>query len=272
MKKTLQKLTGIAFATALSTVAIAQTPGTLTFTFTQVAHSPCYSGSKNVLAVWIQNSAGAFVKTKLRNVGSGTKDHLPTWAVNSGGTAANAIAAACNVTDATTGATLTSFGTKTIVWDGKNVVGAVNGTTVPDGVYKVTIQSTWNHGSGSTVTSSFTFTKGPVADHQTPANTASFSGITLDWVPTVAGVDEIASGPEINVYPNPTAGLFNVDFDKATNITVMNLLGSVVYNEKIEDNAPGTKSIDLNSFANGIYFICVYDEDRCSKRKLILNK
>jgi hypothetical protein len=251
----------------------AQTAGTLTFKFTQVAHSPCFTASKNVLAVWIQTNTGVFVKTKLRNAGTGTADHLPTWAVNSGGTSTNCMAAACNKTDATSGATLTSFGTKTITWDGKNVVGTVNGTIVADGVYKVTIQSTWNHGSGSTVTTSFTFTKGPTADHQTPANTADFTGITLDWVPGIDGVDDIASaGPEINVYPNPTIGLFNVDYSKATSVKVVDVLGDVIYNEKVDQNNSGTIAIDLANYANGIYFIYVFDGDNSSKRKLILSK
>ena len=273
MKKRILFFISATLLVASSISMSAQTPGTLTFTFTQVAHSPCYTGTKNVLAVWIQTNAGVFVKTKLRNAGTGTADHLPTWAVNSGGTSANCMAAACNKTDATSGATLSSFGAKTIIWDGKNVVGTVNGTTVADGVYKVTIQSTWNHGSGSTVTTSFTFTKGPTADHQTPANTADFTGITLDWVPGIAGVADIASaGPEINVYPNPTIGLFNVDYSKATSVKVVDILGDVIYDEKVDQNNAGTMAIDLANYANGIYFIYVFDGVNSSKRKLILTK
>ncbi|CAN5363730.1 hypothetical protein BH10BAC1_BH10BAC1_02990 [soil metagenome] len=273
MKNHFFKFFAASFAIASSISLFGQTNGTLTFTFTQVAHSPCYTGSKNVLAVWIQSSTGTFIKTKLRNVGSGTKDHLPIWAVNAGGTASNCLAATCNVTDATTGATLTSFGTKTIVWDGKNVAGAVNGVTVPDGVYKVTIQSTWNHGTGSTVTSSFVFTKGTVADSQTPANTADFTGITLNWVPDFTGVGDVAAAdPEINVYPNPTTGLFNVDFKKATAIKFVNVLGEVVYEQKIDENSAATVTIDLANLSNGIYFVYVMDEDKSSKRKISLNK
>lgn len=182
MKKVLVNFAGIVFAICFSVNLSAQTAGTLTFKFTQVAHSPCYSASRNVLAVWIQTNANGFVKTKLKNGGlNSTSDHLPAWSVNAGGTTTNM--SNCNVTDATTGATLASFGAKTIVWDGKNVNGASNGVIVADGVYKVTIQETWNHGTGSTVTKSYTFTKGPVADHQTPANDANFTSITLDWVP-----------------------------------------------------------------------------------------
>jgi len=260
----------VALSSMLLSVSLsAQTAGTFTFVFTQVVHSPCFVASKNVMAVWIQTSTGTFVKTKLRNLGSGTKDHLPTWAVNAGGTAGNGMAAACSVVDATSGATLTSFGTKTIVWNGTDVTGAL----VPDGAYKVTIQSTWNHGTGSTVTTSFNFTKGIAADSQTPANTTSFTGISLNWVPDFSGVHDIASyDPAINVYPNPSNGVFDVSFNKATSIKVVDVLGATIFEEKIDANSVGIKSIDLSGFADGIYFVYVFDEEKSSKRKLILNK
>ena len=89
----------------------AQTPGTLNFTFTPTSHSG-YQGTKNVLAVWIQSSTGAFVKTKLRYAGNSTKDHLPTWAVNAGGSSTNCLSSNCNVVGATTGATLSNFASK----------------------------------------------------------------------------------------------------------------------------------------------------------------
>lgn len=131
MRKTLLRLFGLILSICCSANTFAQTVGTLTFSFTPVTKSPGYSGTKNHLAVWIQTSTGGFVKTKLRYA-QVERDHLPTYAVNSGGTASNCTAAACNKTDAITGATLPNFTAKTIVWDGKNVNGTVNGTTVAD--------------------------------------------------------------------------------------------------------------------------------------------
>ncbi len=278
MKEFLNKINGTVLIICISTAIYAQTAGTLTFNFTEVSKptSATYgSQGKHVLAVWIQTNTGGFVKTKLFNAGSNnsnTSDHLPTWSVNAGG-GTNTFTG-CNKTDATTGATLTSFGTKTIVWDGKNVNGTSNGTVVADGTYKVTIQQTWNHG-GSTTTRSFTFTKGPNADHQ-PSITAdaNFTAISLDWVPTnTTGVDETNSEiPEINVYPNPTTGMFNVDFNKATNIRVYNMLGAVLFEEKIEQVSAGTRTINLTNFANGLYFISVLNDGKSSNYKIISNK
>ena len=247
------KLLKPAFSLLLSCfigAVFAQTAGTLTFTFTPVSHSG-YQGTKNVLAVWIQTSTGAFVKTKIRNAGGSTSDHLPTWAVNAGGSASNCSAAACNVTDATTGATLANFTKKTITWDGKNVSGKTNGTVVADGTYKVTIQSTWNHGSTGTTTVSYTFTKGPKADHQKPANDANFTAIALDWVPeSPSGIDDMKADQGISVFPNPSSGIVNVSYLQADVISVINVLGKVVAEEKINSQDGGTKSMDLSNVAN----------------------
>ena len=171
---------------------IAQTAGTLSFSFNEVSKpaSATYNNyGKHVLAVWIQSDLGQFVKTISRNVGSVTRDHLQTWAVNSGGAASNAIAPNCNVVSATTGATLASFGNRSVTWDGTDV----NGNLLPDGIYKISIEETWNHSANGTVVRSFSFVKGPNADAQSPAADANFDVISLTWNPLNA---EIIDNPE----------------------------------------------------------------------------
>ncbi|HEY4797948.1 MAG TPA: T9SS type A sorting domain-containing protein [Bacteroidia bacterium] len=272
MKKILLSFV-IIISMCFSGVVFSQTAGTLSVSFTPVAQSPCYSGTLNVLAAWIQSSTGAFVKTKLRYVGGGTSDHLPTWAVNSGGTATNATSSSCNKYDATTGATLSGFTAKSFVWDGKNCTTTANGTTVADGTYKVAIQETWNHGTTSTYSVAFSFTKGPTSVTVTPTD-AKFSNIKIIWTPaSTTAVEEAATEIEgLNVFPNPSNdGIFHVDFEKASNIKVVNLLGVVIYDEKV-DQTIGTKNVDLSNEPNGIYFICVNDGDKSSKRKVILNR
>jgi hypothetical protein len=274
MKKKLLKVVCILLAGLFAGSVTAQTAGTLTFSFTPTSHTG-YQGTKNALAVWIQTSAGGFVKTKLRyaGAGNGTSDHLPTWAVNSGGTSTNCMATACNKTDATTGATLASFTAKTITWDGKNVSGTTNGTTVADGVYKVTIESTWNHGTTGTTVVSYSFTKGPNAVHLTPTGDANFSNIKLDWVPTSStGIDDAKQNAGVSIYPNPTNGILNIDFNKANTIRLVNMLGSIVIEEKVSESAPGTKSLDLTNFSNGIYWVNVSNSEGSWNYKVILNK
>lgn len=265
----MKKIITSAFALCLSAGLFAQTPGTLIFSFTEVNHSPnTYNGNQqHVLAVWIQTSAGAFVKTRLRRVGSGTKDHLPTWASNSGGSSTNATSSSCNVVGATTGATLSTFGTYNITWDGTNAAGVLQ----PDGAYRVAIQSTWDHGNGFTTTTYYNFTKGATTDHQTPASDANFTTITLNWAPSGVGIDEENPNPQINVYPNPSTGIFNIELLNVKTIKVVNMLGSVVFEEKVNTLNPLT-SIDLSEFSNGIYFIAVTNEIGTTNKKVVLNK
>ncbi len=280
MKKHLFKFAFVSIAIFVSNLLSAQTAGTLTFSFTEVpkSTSATYNGNaQHVLAAWVQNTTGtgtaSFVKTKLRYAGSGTNDHLPTWAVNAGGSASNCLATSCNVVDATTGATRSSWTTYHVTWDGKKGP-AATGTVQPDGVYKVTIQSTWDHGTAGTATSSYTFTKGAAIDHQTPAANTTFSNVILHWAPTiVTGVNEASSeNPSISIYPNPSNGIINVDFNNTNSIKVINTLGVVVYDEKMEQETEGTKTIDLSGFANGIYFINVSNEKGSINHKFILNK
>ena len=252
----------------------AQTFGTLTFTFTESPQATTYVGNaKHVLAVWIQTGAGAFVKTKLRYAGGGTWDHLPAWAAQASCTGGTCISSSCNTLDGTTGATRSAWLTYTVTWDGK-MGAAATGTLQPDGVYQIAIQSTWDHGTAGTALTTYTFTKGPSVDHQTPANTANLTNVTLNWQPSiVTGVEQATSkNAEITVYPNPTSGVFNIDYMNANNIKVINTLGILVYETKIDELTPGTKSIDLENFANGIYMINVSNKNGSSVHKIILNK
>lgn len=274
MKKLLSKLTGAVAVICLTTSLNAQTSGTLTCAFTEVAKpaASCYNGNaQHDLAVWIQTNAGGFVKTKMRYAGGGTSDHLPTWSVNAGGTSGNCLSASANVVDATTGATKSTWGSYTVTWDGK-MGAATTGTLQPDGVYKVSIQSTWSHGTATAMTS-YTFTKGSTAYTRTVTADPNFGTVTLNWQPAVTtGINEATSNPVISVYPNPTEGVFNVDFKNATSIKVLNTLGAVIYEEKVEQLTEGTKNIDLSNFTNGIYFINVSNGTNSSNHKIILNK
>lgn len=255
---------------------VAQTQGTLTWSFTPTSHTG-FAGTRNVLAVWIETSTGTFVKTKMRYVGGGTDDHLPTWAAKAGCSNVNAIltSTGCNTTDATTGATLASYATRTGTWDGKNVNGAVNGTTVADGAYRLAIQETWNHGTSGTTTVYYNFTKGTVADHQTPAGDANFSAITLDWVPFPAGIDAISfAQANASVYPNPSRdGNITIHYSNANKIRITNILGTAIANYKVALSAEENDfSVDLSAYANGIYMVQVSNDQSVATYKVLVNK
>jgi len=245
----------------------AQTTGTLTLAFSQTPHTS-YQGTKNVMAVWIESSTGTFVKTRARNAGGGTSDHLAVWAVKAGGSAGNCMAANCNVLGATTGATLSNFGNRNFSWDGTDA----SGNVVPDGTYKIIVESTWNHGSAATTTRTYTFVKGAAQDVQTPASDANFTNISLAWNPAGSGLVEKTPEMLVSIQPNPSAnGIFNVEFNYATRISAMNLAGEEVYAVDVKMNEV-SKDVDLSSLTSGVYFICVTNGSAVSKNKVVINK
>lgn len=258
--------TFLIFTLLLSSFISAQTQGTLTLTFTQTPHTS-YTGNKNVMAIWIQTSSGTFVKTRKRNAGGGTSDHLPIWAVNSGGNANNCMSGACNTVGATTGATLNNFGTINVSWDGTDA----SGNLVADGTYKITVESCWNHGNTAKASRSFTFTKGPNADIQTPTDDANFTGIALAWNPSGAGVAEVASPLLVKISPNPTSsGQVEVSFNEATSITVYNMAGAEILVVPVLNEQK--KTLNLSAVPNGIYFVEVSNGNTSVKEKIVINK
>jgi hypothetical protein len=245
----------------------AQTTGTLTLAFSQTPHTS-FEGTKNVMAVWIESSTGTFVKTRARNAGGGTSDHLAVWAVKSGGSAGNCMSASCNTLGATTGATLSNFGNRNFSWDGTDV----SGNILPDGTYKITVESTWNHGSAATTTRSYTFVKGAAQDVQTPASDANFTNISLAWNPAGSGLVENTLEMVVSIQPNPSAnGVYNVEFNYATKVSAMNLAGEEVYTEDVKMNEV-SKTVDLSNVSTGVYFICVTNGSAVSKHKVVINK
>lgn len=248
----------------------AQTAQSRTFTFTEASHASTYNGTaQHVLAVWIEQgtgSPGTFIVTKFRYVAGSTNDHLPTWAVKSGGSATNATSASCNVATATTGATLSAWSTKTVTWDGKDAAGNL----VADGNYQFVIQSTWSHNTTTgTATRYFPFVKGPGATNPTFADDANFTAISA-----VLSSPSFSMKPEVAIYPNPTTGILNLDFKNDVNyIRIINILGKVVYNEKItEDLTNSNKRIDLSNLVGGIYIVSVSNDIGTSNYKVILNR
>ena len=271
MKKTLISIVFIIFCSIITT---AQTAGTLTVSFTEVAKSPCYNASNHVLAAWIESSGNGFVKTKLRYCcTNNTNTYLNAWSQVSGATYisnGNYDASTGNVVDATTGATLTAFSTHNFTWDGTDTSGAL----VPDGPYILYLVTTWNTGT-ATATKQCYFSKTTFPNNSTPSNDAQFSNISIVWTPTVMATEEFTENPTVKIYPNPSnTGVFNLDIKNEVNsIKVMDVLGKVVFNENLVTATTGiTKSIDLSNLTNGVYFINTVNDRGSTNYKVILDK
>ena len=232
----------------------AQTSGFLTFSFNQPQPtSP--PGTKNVLAVWIESNSGTFIKTVVRYWGNGTKDHLPVWKSKSGQ----------NTVDAISGATLksstnpTAFGTKTLIWNGKDI----NGNIVADGTYKVWLESAWQNNLAPNTHNeiiSFSFTKGPNAEHLTPTGDNYINTVSLDWIPSAVGIPKPITAADFSVFPNPAKEKITVSGKGIKKMVIYDVTGKML----LQTN---DKHIDLKTFSKGMYLIKIFTESESFVKK-----
>ena len=77
----------------------------------------------------------------------------------------------------------------------------------------------------------------------------------------------------INIYPNPSFGIFNIEFNKVfdnnLNIRIVNSLGNVVVSEDLKAGQR-IKEFNLSEFSKGIYLIELQTEIGIYKKKIIL--
>lgn len=279
MKRLIMSILGMLMLCSLN----AQTAGTLSFNFTEAPQSSTYgSEGKHVLAIWIESCSscvaetthyatatetthgGTMVATNLVYCcGGSTSDHHPIWKKTNGNSGIVPV-------NATSGATRTSFASRTISWDGKNTAG----TLQPDGSYRVCVEETWNHGTTGITQRYFPFTKGPNTDSQSPTADITFSGLSLTWTPNGLGNEDFTVTPVAVVYPNPSKGIFTVDFkNEVKNIKVISILGEVIYNMDIDSSlVETTKTIDMTGFTNGIYLVILENDKGTASYKIALDK
>jgi hypothetical protein len=222
-----------------------QTAGTLTFSVTTTEPSGGYT-NKFVLAVWIRDNSGTFVKTKIKYANTRVQ-YLNVWVSNSGS----------NVVDATTGSTRTSHQTFTINWNATNVSAAL----VPDGDYQVWMQMADQNTNGPT--NSVSFTKGPSGVHLTPANSGNFTNLVLDWVPLGVGINENDQKTNFSVSPNPVTkeSMMSYSLDKLSDVTisVYDISGKLVKILLDKNQNAGNYTLPLAIDAKpGVYFVKFY--------------
>jgi MYXO-CTERM domain-containing protein len=171
----------VASAAALALVlAFAPTPasaaGSLSVSFTTTPNGGKYA-PKNIVAVWIENSSGSFVKTIGRWAGT-RKSHLVAWILKSGSDA-----------DAVSGATRPNHtGTLTVPWDMKDR----NGSEVPDGTYTIRMELADSNAftEGQNHQGTFTFVKG-ATDSTESTSGGGFENVNIEFT---AGADTCNNG------------------------------------------------------------------------------
>lgn len=87
-------------------------------------------------------------------------------------------------------------------------------------------------------------------------------------------VEDLTSKDDmINVYPNPSTGVFNLTVENASNveIAVSDILGNVLP-ISITDNLNGNYTVDMSKVADGVYFVQVKNGDYYATKRITVSK
>jgi uncharacterized protein (TIGR03382 family) len=132
----------------------------------------------NVVAVWVEDQAGAFVKTIDRRAAV-RKVHLVAWNQQAG----------ANDNDAVTGASRIDHGSPiSMTWDLRDRAGNV----VPDGTYTIRMELAEENSTLATQNNqgTFTFVKSASPQTQTGLSNGGFTSVSIDFQPIAQPPDE----------------------------------------------------------------------------------
>lgn len=175
-------------------------PGKVTVTFSTRQTSNGRYAPKHVLAVWVEDAAGKFVRT-LMKYGSRREVYLRGWKATS--LDASRIA---SMPDVISGATRSSHTQRVVTWSQNDYAG----TPMPDGTYKLRMELTdWDSPSVSgNNEGTVTFEVRGSETHMTAPDNGGFSAITVDYVPGSAVTPTADAGvvrpPDGGVGPSPS--------------------------------------------------------------------
>jgi len=142
---------------------------TATFTTTPSVGGGAYA-PKNIVAVWVEDSSGTFVKTIGRWAGV-REGSLVGWQQKSGGDA-----------DAVSGATRQNHTTAlTVTWDLRNKSNVV----VSDGTYTIRMELADENATAQNQNNeaTFTFVKGASPQSQSALSNGGFTNVSIEFVP-----------------------------------------------------------------------------------------
>lgn|GEM_PF-1603009 len=90
--------------------------------------------------------------------------------------------------------------------------------------------------------------------------------------PSFVGIEDQTNANGFRVWPNPTTGLLNMEFDESTTATVdvFNVLGERVMTSTF--NTSGIRVMDLGALNNGMYYMSVMANGRTLTERITLSK
>lgn len=205
---------------------------------------------RNVVAIWVEDNSGEFVKTLLAyaNKRKGYLTHWKETTTNAG--------SAYNTTDAVSGATQSSHGTRECSWDGTNF----QGDSVADGSYKICMELTDKNSTGNY--STFEIIKDTETKSLTPDDVPSFSNIQIEWLPSQTAAGLIQEYDGLLVYPSPTVGPLEIKGKDIQTVEITNVEGKLFYKGS-------ATSLDISGFSKGTYLVKIATSEYAVVRRVV---
>ena len=94
-------------------------------------------------------------------------------------------------------------------------------------------------------------------------------------VDVVTGINDLSNTAMV-VSPNPNNGNFTLDLSsvksQVSNVKIMNMVGGVVYQQKVAQNATFNQNINLNNLSDGVYTILIQTNNGDIVKKMVIKK
>jgi len=101
----------------------------------------------------------------------------------------------------------------------------------------------------------------------TDSNGCSENSLIIDY--TISGLSSFDQS--IKIYPNPTSGFLTIEGTNAiNNITVMTSIGNQLLKVENNNNEVSSTKLDLSTFAKGIYFIQIEQNNQIMNYRIVL--
>jgi len=130
--------------------------------------------------------------------------------------------------------------------------------------------------SGTSLPEPVSITSGTVFMTWTTNNTVRNDGWSLTYEVDGVGVGETDAVDHLNLFPNPSNGLLNINFfvseKQEINYEFLTLSGQTILENKIGSfNGHFAGEADLSNLSKGIYLFRVYSQSGSTTRKVVLN-
>jgi hypothetical protein len=106
-------------------------------------------------------------------------------------------------------------------------------------------------------------------------NSSGCSDTAVYTVTSLQGVNEVSFTDFINVYPNPTNGDLHIECtipDGNYTLSLTDVLGQILYTDKLHINGKYAGNINMYSYAPGMYILTIKGSNSTTQKKILLSK